>query len=473
MKVTAKRLNLDQRLKKFLDFLFSPLLTLILIGGGAVYYLLMIVLTGRETATITMEIALWQGSGGDIPTLVYESFWFKLFFLLLFLNLLGRAVRTYQKKEKKVRKKEFLSAENIISFPNHQVFSFKSKPSELGKKISRLLKKSGYRVFLKEEDNWQAKAVKNTFQIKLGLLLKISLLLLLTSLIFSFAFREGGQLFLGEGEALYGRRASLQWSNYTWTPVREKGNLYFPFDYLGVIRIDPALKEDYRPKESWLVFKYPVKAEVEAGLDNQPYRLTLSLYPPTFFKGYFLFLSRFGYGPLILVRNKEGKEVYRRYHKAEIFPLGSEDVLSLPLFEERLALSLERPEKSKGVLLSPRRPVYRLKIIKGRKLILNRVLYPGELVSFKGYYLSIPETLFWVGIVILKDWGFYLFFLSLFLFLVSALGSLVVRFFFPYHEVYVCLEKLRGQDYLFVQVKPSFLHRLGRKIFQEIAKLVE
>jgi hypothetical protein len=63
--------------------------------------------------------------------------------------------------------------------------------------------------------------------------------------------------------------------------------------------------------------------------------------------------------------------------------------------------------------------------------------------------------------------------LSLFLFLVSALGSLVVRFFFPYHEVYVSLEKLRGQDYLFVQVKPSFLHRLGRKIFQEIAKLVE
>lgn len=459
--------------KAFLDFLFSPLLTLILIGGGSLYYLLVVVLTGQETLTLTAEIAIWESRGGDIPGLVYQSPWVKLFFLLLFLNLLGRAVRTYQKNEAKAGEKEFLPGESIISHPNHQVFSFKDELSETGKQINRLLKRLGYQVFIKEEGKkWQARAVKNRAQIKLVFLIKLSLLLIFASIIFSFAFRQGGQLFLGEGQAFSGRNASLQWSNYTWTSVEDKGSLYFPFDYLGVIRIDPALKESLTPQESKLIFKQLVKAEVEAGLENQPHQFTLSFYPPTYFKGYFLSLSRFGFGPLISVRNEKGEEVYRRYHKTNIYPPGSEDVLSLPLFEERILLSLEKPDERMGFLSFPRQHIYRLKIIKGKKVLVNQVLYPGEFVSFKGYFISIPETLFWVGIVILKDWGLLLFFLSLLLFLISTTALLVFKLFFPYHEVYVSIEDFRGHNYVFALVKPSFLQRLGRKIFREVGKLV-
>lgn len=465
--------SLKNKPKAFIDFLFSPVFTLVLIGGGSLYYLLVVVLTGRETLTLTAEIALWESSGGDIPGLVYQSWPAKLFFLLLIVNFLGRAIRTLFRDQEKTREKEFLSGENILSYANHQVFSFERKPDELAEKIISLLKKLGYQVFWERKNSaWRAKAVKNQFQVKLVFLIKFSLILIFAGLIFSFAFRRGGQIFLGEGEALYGRQASLEWSNYTWAPPKEKGNLYFPFDYLGVISIDPALKPGYQPQKSWLIFKHPFRAQVEVGLENQAHQLSLSVYPPAYFKGYFLFLSRLGFGPLISIRDSEGKELYHRYHKVNIFPSGAEDMIETPLFEEKIFLSLALPKKGEKYVPSARQPVYLLKIVKGGKIVLERLLYPGDFVEYQGYYLSIPETLFWVGIVILQDWGIYLSLFGGILFLISAVSLAFTRFFFPYHQVYISLEKFRSHNYLFAHVSPASFHRIGRRVFKQLSKLV-
>lgn len=465
--------NFKKKIKIFLDFIFSPILTLILVGGGSLYYLLIVVLTGRETLTLTAEIAIWESSGGDIPGLVYQSLMAKLFFLLLIVNFLGRAIRTYLINQKKAEKKEFLTGENILSHPNHEVFSYQGQPVELAKKITFFLKKMGYKVFQEEKDEgWRAKAVKNQLQIKLVFFVKLSLILLLAGIVLSFAFRRGGRVFLGEGEVIFGRKASLEWSNYTWTPPREKGNLYFPFDYLGVISVDPALQANYQPQKEWLVFKHLVKAQIEAGLGNQSNQLTLSFYPPVYFNGYFLFLSDFGFGPLISVRNREGRELYRRYQKVKIFPPGSEDMVQVPFFEEKIFLSLTGPGKEKKYTPQPRQPIYLLKMVKGKKVLLERRVYPGDFVEYKSYSISIPETLFWVGVVILEDQGVYCSFLGCVIFLVSVVALLIVRLFFPFHQIYVSLEKFRGHSYLFILINPSSLHRLGRKVFKQVGKLV-
>ncbi len=466
-------MELKEKIKIFLDFFFSPVLTLILIGGGALYYLLVVVLTGRETLTVTAEIAIWESSGGDIPGLVYQSLIAKLFFLLLITNFIGRSIKTYLASQRRVEEKEFMTGENILSYPNHQVYSCESKPSELAKKITFLLKELGYQVFQEKKDNfWHGKAVKNQLQLKLVFIFKLSLIFIFTGVLLSFAFRRGGQIFLGEGEAVFGRKSSLEWSNYTWAPMRDKGNLYFPFDYLGVISVDPALQAGYLPQKGWLIFKHLVRAQIEVGLENQARQLFLSFYPPTHFKGYFLFLSRFGYGPLISVRNQEGKELYHRYQKVYIFPPGSEDIIQIPFLEEKILLSLANPEKGKKYLPQPRQPVYLLKIVKEKKVLLERLVYPGDFVEYKGHFISIPETLFWVGVVILKDWGLYLSFFGLILSLASVIALIIVRLFFPFHQVYISLENFRGHCYLFMHVKPTSLHRLGRRIFKQLSKLV-
>lgn len=315
--------------KKGWDFLSSRDLTILLFGLGGLYYLALLIALGAEAVTLTRGITLWGGEKIDISQLVAATLYGKLFFALLILNLAARLAKSFLAERDKFSP-EFakgVDKDFITNLDDHQVISFTPIKTDvsLGQKIFTLVRSQGYHLTSsQDEQGWKLYAAKGNHLFWSKLLLKAGLLIFLTGSILSMSTRTVSEVYLGEGQTINLRSPVLSPSRYSWIPSRagEISSGQLPWTYLQAERVDPGLTKNFQPKSKSLVFSHQIKTLISF---SPNLKRTISIHPPRYINGYYLFLTRFGFGPGIWIMDNRGRDIYMGFQVLEIFPPGAED----------------------------------------------------------------------------------------------------------------------------------------------------
>lgn len=446
-------------MKKWLEVFSSRWATIVLFLSGFLPYLAYLVFASRESVTLVAGVEVLTG-GVDIPSIIIKSFWAKLYFILFFLQLSGRFWLSF-KRDLALPSLEKVDADSIMVTSHLYTVikpsaGWKDKTSSFFKKGFLKVEKGGKITFLRRPLPY----FKRAWQ--------LGLLLILPSFFISFASREAGILRLGEGEAIQ-KTALLETYRYDWMFPEKGKSLSLPFEAVVLDEVEPHLNENLQPSGGFLIER-PITAHLSYLSASGESRFKVGVYPPALAGGRYFLVSEFGLGPrLVIEKNKQ--PLIDTYFKTEISPgFQSADRIELATlpFQINLALIEKKPADL-------RKAAYQVTIVgeKGRKLAKG-VVSPQSFLEFGSFRLFIPETRYWVGLSIVKDDGFFLFFLGFFLFAFFLLLH-IGAFIFYGREGFLFVLERRGQDKrLFLGVESSFWARLkAKKRFRSLVKTLE
>lgn len=212
-----------------------------------------------------------------------------------------------------------------------------------------------------------------------------------------------------------------------------------------------------------IFFSKELNAKLNLGTtDGQT--LEVSLFPPRTLNGKLLHLTRFGFAPGITIKKADGEAIegymmLGTFHpwKEKIartiprnppprvmlgvgtFPPEMEDFISLPKSPYSVFLRIVGGEiNGKNYGLNPsnyylhimkgklEKPRYKVMIVKDNSVIFRGTLKEGESAVFDGNTLTISGLVYWVGINVVNDLGFYIFFAGLLALILGVLSKITL-----------------------------------------------
>jgi hypothetical protein len=445
--------------KRWLAVFSSRWTTVVLFLGGFLPYLAYLVFAGRESVTLVAGVEVLTG-GVDIPVLIARSFWAKAYFILFLLQLIGRFWTSFA-RELALPSLEEIDADHIVAASR---FYTVVKPYVSWRdKVNSFFK----RGFLKVERGQKIAFLRRPLP-HFKRAWQLGLLLVLFSFFISFISREAGILRLGEGEVVQ-RAALLETYRYDWEfPEKEKA-LSLPFEAIILNEVEPHLDKNLQPSGGFLIER-PITAHLSYLSPKGESSFKVGVYPPALISGSFFLVSEFGLGPRLIIEEK-GQPLVDTYFKTEISPgRRSSDQIDLADFPFRITLTLVERKP-----IDLRKAAYQFILVgeKGEKLA-EGIVSPQSFLKFGHYRFFIPETRYWVGLSIVKDKGFPLFFFGLSLFTIFFLIHIGLVLFYGREKFLFVLEG-RGRDKrLYLGVEASFWSRSrAEKRFRSLVKELE
>lgn len=469
----------------------SRALTLYLLGLFGFYYLLVVVLTGREVATVTLGIDLWVGRGGDVPELLAKTAYAKLFVFALIFNFAARLFRKIGERTAKLDQRftASITLDMIFRQPIHTVMNFSPKRTRTTKtkSVNQLLSSRGYKISsIEGEKTWCLHGSRGQFSFWSNFLFKLGLLFILAGLIVSMMSRVAGSAVIGEGQVIDARQVDPEPLRYSWliTEEQRKGASLSHFPWLGLKAnyVEPALNSDFLPESKSWFFAHDFTAEFilfaaedPAAQDVREISVQVGIYPPSYLSGYYLFLYMFGIGPEIIVQDLSGRNIYQSSLFLDIYPIGQEDFFEIPELPYDFSLKIVKgPVSVNGKKLVSRdvyKPTYYLKIFEGKKKVFEQLVETGGSTSFKDFSIIIPKTGFWVGLGIVRDWGLPLAIFGCYLSLLGFLLWFFFKLFVVREELFFVLEREGKYNRLYLGLKTEWSKRWWRRRkFQQLTR---
>jgi hypothetical protein len=223
-------------------------------------------------------------------------------------------------------------------------------------------------------------AERGRFAPVLGMLFHLILPLLLPAAVLSLANRQTFSMDVGEGEVVEplpgGPRARI-----------------------GVERIDPR----YLGGEI-----YFTQLTAAVSVDGAPAR-EIRINDPVTVDGGDLRIVSMGFMPGLAISDPDGALLDRAFVKAGLFPPGTEAELTFAGSPHRLLTSFY-PDAERGpdgeprnATLNLRRPLLKVRAVRGKLPISTAVLSPGESMELEGFHLGLEEARLWVKLEWVRD----------------------------------------------------------------------
>lgn len=465
--MNTSNISLEARLDKIWQFCSSKALTLYLLGLLGAYYLTVIILTGRDVATLTRGIDIWVSQGGDLPLLLATNMWAKLFACLLILNLGARIARSLRQKDFRLAPAfaQGIDQNTIFQQPFHTVMNFQLKKTSQSKSdaVIRVLKSHGFLSnSASKGKSWRIYAIRGQVRFWPLFIMKIGLLLCLSGLVLSMMTRTGGSTTIGEGQVIGADQVKPQTVRYSWrlsSEVAKGASLSsLPWTYMKIESIDPGLNKDFSPKKNSWIFAHQVIADlVIATKSFKETSAKVRIYSPSYLSGYYLLLYRFGIGPEIRVQDATGQDIYRSSLFMNLLPVGRQDFFEVPGLPYTFSLEiLKGPVKLKREMITSKdvhHPIYLLRIFRDKKEVFEQVVKPDGIVKYQDFVITIPRTRFWVGVGIIKDWGVPVVALGLTVSLIGLFFWLVLKVIINREELFFVLEPEGKYNRLYLGMK--------------------
>ena len=169
-----------------------------------------------------------------------------------------------------------------------------------------------------------------------------------------------------------------------------------------------------------------------AGADGT--KRVFGVYPPAFYRGYFVYPRFLGIAPLIRFTAPEVPTGFETFYILMIYPPGKEDSASIPGTAYRIVFSLAEPQGGDDPFSSGRMSLL-FKILKGDEPVSSGKIPLGGEFAGNGYRLSFPDFRRMVATDLVRDHGVILIWAGTFIFCLAILVWLPVRLFFPRREM--------------------------------------
>ena len=163
-------------------------------------------------------------------------------------------------------------------------------------------------------------------------------------------------------------------------------------------------------------------------------RKVFGLYPPSLYRGYFVYPRYLGIAAVIRFSTPDMQSVFEKNTTLNIYPPGKEDRLEIPNSPYQIVLSMARPGDGSDPYMTGQ-ITFNFKLLKGKDLLVaGSVPAGGEFVR-GGYRLAIPDFRRMVITDFIRDYGVLLVWAAAVLFIGSFCIWLPVRVFFPRREM--------------------------------------
>jgi hypothetical protein len=190
-------------------------------------------------------------------------------------------------------------------------------------------------------------------------------------------------------------------------------------------------------------------------------RKTFGLYPPSLYRGYFVYPRYLGFAPVIRFSAPD-LPAYETRSTLNIYPAGREDGVEIPNSPYRVVLSMAQPDDGSDPYASGRIS-YIFKLLKGKELLFTGSVPAGGEFVRDGYRLAIPESSKMVTTDFIRDYGVMLIWMASLLFVAAWCIWLPVRVCIPRCEMLFTFD----QDMLRASSRAEGRRRTHAGVFHE------
>ena len=272
--------------------------------------------------------------------------------------------------------------------------------------IPQLLAHGGY-VFYGLPERFYA--VKNRFSPVASILFHLSFFLILLGGVVSIYSKFSGVLDLAEGEEFHG-----ELTHYEASPRLPKlGNP--PNDSFLITGITPTMEKD---TATGLQVKIrDASGTVHVADINRPYKSGNTSYV----------IKNLGVAPLVVVKDQSGRELDGAFVKLDVLK-GKRDsfelagyrfsVLFYPDYYVAGGMEGSRSEQF-------RNPAFNLTVAKNGRTVARKTVRPHESITFDQFSLEIEESVLWVKLYVVKEYGLEIIYAGFFLATIGLIWRLV------------------------------------------------
>lgn len=197
-------------------------------------------------------------------------------------------------------------------------------------------------------------------------------------------------------------------------------------------------------------------------------RKVFGLYPPSLYRGYFVYPRYLGFSPVIRFTAPGMLSVYENQSILNIYPPGKEDRLDIPGTSYRMVISMAAPEDGSDPYVSGRM-TFMFKLLKGEEVLFAGNAPAGGEFARDGYRLAFLDCRRMVITDFIRDYGVLLIWLAAFLFSGAGCIWLPVRISTPRRE----MSFVSGPDVLQACSRAEGGRRKHAGIFHEALDLLE
>jgi len=183
---------------------------------------------------------------------------------------------------------------------------------------------------------------------------------------------------------------------------------------------------------SGLILSRVLSIEV-AQSDSGDAKRVFGLYPPSTYRGYFVYPRYLGFAPVIRL-SAPGGQNYETQGTLNIYPPGREDRVEIAGSPYLMEFSMEQPADGSDPFITGR-VTFLFRLLKGKELLFSGSAPVGGEFVHDGYRLAIPDCKRMVSTDFIRDYGVLMIWTAAVLFLVSGCIWLPVRVFFPRREM--------------------------------------
>lgn len=363
-------------LKRIWDFMGSRNLSVFIFIMASVCFLVLFI--------FAFFIPAWWID--NIATLLPYKFLYCLFFINLIIceiKWIPVAIRRCRMVDpnESLDNVERLRCKEIIKDSNFNLRAF-----------AKFLRIRGYKVVEPDKKVKLLYAVKGRLSPVGNILFHVSFLFLLAGIVVSLLFKFEGMAMVTEGYSFSGSRG--EYKSISFSPLASIPRLSFALEKLSATFWD----------ENMLFTS--LEAELAYGNKREIARLS----SPAAIYGTKVTIAGYGYTPMYVLKDRDGKILDRGYVNLNIFIPGSEDHFQIPGYPHQIFVSFfpdyeEREGQLPNRSMNPDNPAYGLKIFRGRLPVFTGVVKQGEWAAFDGMSISFPEFVRWGDFKVVNDSG--------------------------------------------------------------------
>lgn len=413
------------------SFLSSYKLSVYLLLVGIIYYIFLFAWGLTSPSAVVMNIS--------------KSAPFVILYSIFFINLVLCILNRWNFMLKRTAKKP-LWFQN--SSPLFEIGEFKDSPV---KKISDKFRRSGYIMLTDGDLLW---FLKGQWSSLANFLFHLAFLLIPAGIIISLFTRFEGRFTVVEGFTFWGERGE-------YLSVSDDENFESSAPYVS-FKVEEVGAEFFEDK----LFFTDLYAKIMYPGDTLEKEKKVKLSSGARIGFTHLNIEGYGFAPVYVLKNREGKIVSSATLNLNIFPPPTEDSFFVPDTPYRIYLRFYPDVKFKNTQPEPGtlnliNPIYSIKVFRGKRLLFSGNLKPGEECSFDQFKLSFPEVKRWGQFRIVRDPGLPLIWSGFTLMIIA----LFFRFFRFRREIY--LKHLDGK--LSISAESEWFREIYReKIFRDI-----
>ena len=197
-------------------------------------------------------------------------------------------------------------------------------------------------------------------------------------------------------------------------------------------------------------------------------RKIFGLYPPSLYRGYFVYPRYLWIASVIRFSAPDIQPAYEKQSALNIHPPGKEDRLEIPGSPYQIFISLVKPDDGSDPYMTGR-ITFLFKILKGKNLLFTGSVPTGGEFVQDGYRLAIPDSRRMVKTDFIQDYGVLLIWTAAILFICSGCVWLPVAVFLPRREMVF----VREHDVINAFSRTEGRRRIHAGVFHEALDLLE